>query len=313
MNTIDIIIPTYKPGKKLNMILGQLARQTRKVNKIILINTDKVFFDAFVYNYPEYNKGVNVDLHHITKEEFDHGATRHMGISMSNADIVVCMTDDAIPRDEFLIEKLVAPLEKGEAVSAYARQLPGKSADITEKYTRKFNYPEKSSIKSKADLEKLGIKTYFCSDVCAAYVRNVYNELGGFVRKTIFNEDMIYASKVINAGYSIAYVAEAKVVHHHKYTCVDQLRRNFDLGVSHKEYAEVFDSVPPAKEGAKLVSDTANFLLRKGMFYKIPGLIVVSGFKYIGYKLGKNYNMLPKKLVLKISMNSNYFHTKNIN
>ena len=36
-------------------------------------------------------------------------------------------------------------------------------------------------------------KTYFCSNVCAAYKKSIYEEIGGFVKKAIFNEDMIYA------------------------------------------------------------------------------------------------------------------------
>ena len=42
--------------------------------------------------------------------------------------------------------------------------------------------------------------------------------MGGFVASYHFNEDMIMASKVIQAGYKIAYVAEAMVIHAHKYT-----------------------------------------------------------------------------------------------
>lgn len=63
-------------------------------------------------------------------------------------------------------------------------------------------------MKSSADLERLGIKTYFCSNVCAAYCREIYCELGGFESGTIFNEDMIYAAKLIKSGYSIAYCAK---------------------------------------------------------------------------------------------------------
>ena len=58
-------------------------------------------------------------------------------------------------------------------------------------------------------LRRLGIKTFFCSNVCAAYRREIYEELGGFVKHTIFNEDMIYAAKAVEAGYAIAYAADA--------------------------------------------------------------------------------------------------------
>lgn len=81
-----------------------------------------------------------------------------------------------------------------------------KDCDIIERYTRSFNYPKESSVKTKADLDRLGIKTFFCSNVCAMYRRSIYEKLGGFVKHTIFNEDMIFAGKLIQEGYAIAYV-----------------------------------------------------------------------------------------------------------
>ena len=49
-------------------------------------------------------------------------------------------------------------------------------------------------MKTLEDLEGMGVKAFFCSNVCAAYRRDIYDELGGFVRRAIFNEDMIYAA-----------------------------------------------------------------------------------------------------------------------
>ena len=96
-------------------------------------------------------------------------------------------------------------------------QLPDKDCDIIERYTRSFNYPEEQR-KTKADLDRLGIKTFFCSNVCTMYRRSIYEKLGGFRKAHHFNEDMIFAGKLIQEGYAIAYVAEARVVHSHNYT-----------------------------------------------------------------------------------------------
>ena len=102
-----------------------------------------------------------------------------------------------VPADVYLVEKLVSAFEKEKVAAAYARQLPDKDCDIIERYTRSFNYPKESSVKTKADLDRLGIKTFFCSNVCAMYRRSIYEKLGGFVKHTIFNEDMIFAGKLI--------------------------------------------------------------------------------------------------------------------
>ena len=78
----------------------------------------------------------------------------------------------------------------------------------------------------------MGIKAFFCSDVCAMYDRKKYIEQGGFIKKTIFNEDMIMAYKFLMAGYGVYYKADACVIHSHNYSNMQQFHRNFDLGVS---------------------------------------------------------------------------------
>ena len=72
---------------------------------------------------------------------------------MSKAEIVVFMTQDAVPADEYVIGNLVKVLEEDEMTgAAYARQLAASDCNYIEKYIRKFNYPENSRIKSKEDV-----------------------------------------------------------------------------------------------------------------------------------------------------------------
>lgn len=42
--TIDLVIPTYKPGKKLEESLRRLSLQTVTFDTIYLINTEEEFF-----------------------------------------------------------------------------------------------------------------------------------------------------------------------------------------------------------------------------------------------------------------------------
>ena len=302
--SIDVIIPVYKPDEKLDKLIERLQKQTKKPNRIILMSTR----DGKEHEREEkFGNIPNVSIYHIEKADFDHGGTRNLGASLSLAEFVLFMTQDAVPTDSHLIEAILKPFEQEEVAAVYGRQLAGKNAGEVEKYTRVFNYPEEDSIKSKKDLERLGIKTYFCSNVCAAYRKSVYDEMGGFVLKTIFNEDMIMASKMIGAGYSIGYAANAKVIHSHKYTYWQQFTRNFDLAVSQVQYKEIFAGVKSESEGIRLVKNSALHLIRVGKWYMIPDLILQSGFKFLGYKFGKNYEKLPKWLVKKLSMNPSYW------
>ena len=246
-------------------------------------------------------------MKHLSKREFDHGRTRNQGVKLSDTDVFVMMTQDAMPADEFLLERLLEALRGEKAAVSYARQLPGRDSSEAERFTRQFNYPAESRVKTKEDLSELGVKTFFCSNVCAAYRRDVFEELGGFVNHAIFNEDMLYAAKAVEAGFAIAYAAQAKVYHSHNYTYRQQFRRNFDLGVSQADHPEVFAAYPSESEGIRLVKSTVAHLKEKRMRNKIPGVIIQSGFKYMGYLLGKRYRRLPRRLVLACSSNKDYW------
>ncbi|MDL2301271.1 glycosyltransferase family 2 protein [Lachnospiraceae bacterium OttesenSCG-928-D06] len=306
MGTVDIIIPTYKPDKRLFTIIEQLEKQTIPVHNIIIMNTEEKYLETLIYGTAFFEKHKSIKVFHLSKREFDHGKTRHIGVQKSEADFFVMLTQDAVPADEYLLANLLRNLEGSVAVS-YARQLPEEGCNEIERFSRAFNYPEQSRIKTMKDIEELGIKTFFCSNVCAAYRREVYDELGGFIKHTIFNEDMIFAAEAIKNGYAVSYEADAKVIHSHNYSGKKQFHRNFDNGVSQADHPELFQGVPAESEGKRLVSSTAKYLKEKGLGKEIPGLYWQSACKYLGFKLGKQYNKLPKSFVRKVTMNKAYW------
>ena len=309
----DIIIPVYKPGELFLEQLLRLSRQASLIERLIIINTEEELmgeeikkavskYGAFP-NSPLFGK---TQLIHIKKREFDHAATRRMGAEMGEAEFFVFMTDDALPEDDSLLLELLKPFSDENVALSYARQLPRKDCREAECFTRAFNYPEDSLIKTEADIGRLGIKAFFASDVCCAYRRSVYGKLGGFVDHAIFNEDMIYARKVLKNGYSISYTASAKVIHSHNYSLSEQFHRNFDLGLSQAENEEVFGGIKSEGEGVRLVKSTALHLMKKGMPLSVAGLFFSSAAKYAGYLSGKNYRRLPKRLLKAFAMNKDY-------
>ena len=306
-NKVDVIIPVYRPTQRFLKLLEMLDKQTRKADKIILINTEQKYFDELTEGKNLIDQYRNLVISHITKEEFDHGRTRNLGVSLSDSPFFIMMTDDAVPTDTMLVERLMKALEDPEVAVAYGRQVCGPDADPFEIYARSFNYPEESAIKSREDIPHLGIKTFFCSNVCAAYKKDVFTSLGGFASPTIFNEDMIYAANAIDHGYKVAYVADATVEHFHRYTNKQQFQRNFDLAVSQADHPEVFERVKSESEGVRYVKSQITYLWNHQMKRKIFPFIMQSGCKLLGYKLGKKYTKLPVWLVKKCSMNQEYW------
>lgn len=305
--TVDVIIPTYRPDREFEKLLHRLEEQEYRPDRILVMNTGEQYWNR------EWEKCPLLEVHHLEQKDFDHGGTRRRAAELSDADIMIFMTQDALPADRKLIGNLVrAVSENPDAGAAYARQLPKADCRFLERYTRSFNYPEQSSVKSQTDIDKCGIKTYFCSNVCAAYDREVYQKMGGFTERAIFNEDMIYAGTMVQNGYTIVYAADARVYHSHNYSGRQQFHRNFDLGVSQAEHPEIFEGVPSEGEGIRLVKRSLGYLVRTGHIWLIPQLVWQSGMKYAGYFLGKRYRKLPRKIILACTMSPYYWNRKEL-
>lgn len=300
---VDVIIPVYRPEPSFREILRRLDRQSIRPNRILLINTEERFWREELVLGME-----RVEVYHIAKEEFDHAATRRKAAALSKAEYMMFLTQDAIPADSKLIEHLLYALQEKGVAAAFARQLPKKNCHPIERYTRMFNYPDTSFVRSREDRKDLGIRTYFFSDVCAMYRKEEYDKLGGFVERAIFNEDMLFAFQALSCGKKIAYEANARVYHSHNYGNIQYLKRNFDLGVSQAEHPEVFSQVSSEKEGIALVKKTAQYLWRTGKWYDIPQLISNSGFKWLGYQLGKRYRRLSKGMIQRLTLNPAYWN-----
>lgn len=302
---VDIVIPVCRPDEKLQRLLKGLQGQTHPAEHIFLIHTKTAGVSLEWCRAYE-----NVQIREIIPEEFDHGGTRKLGAEWSESEFLMYMTQDAVPKDPYLIEKLLDPFQDPKVGASYARQLPDKDCRLVECYTRSFNYPPESRVKTVEDVDKLGIKTFFCSNVCAVYRKSVYEEMGGFVSRAIFNEDMILAGTMVKAGYGIAYVAEAQVIHSHNYSGRQQFHRNFDLAVSQKDHPEIFAEISSESEGIRLVISTVKYLIRHKKIVQIPGMIIQSGCKFLGYKMGMHYEKLPQWLVLRCTMNKTYWKSQ---
>lgn len=301
---VDAVIPAYKPGHNLRELVEKLLDQTVRLGRIIIINTDREFFDE-----KEYLIAPAVEVVHITRHEFDHAGTRDMGLRMSDADYVLFMTMDAIPKDNYLVEKLLSGFRRADNIAvSYARQLPKKECNRIEQITREFNYPAQSRVQTSDDIKELGIKAYFCSDVCAMYDTSIYRSLGGFKAPAIFNEDMVYAAGALDAGYAVSYCADALVYHSHNYTGRQYYRRNFDLGVSQADHPEIFERFNVKGTGMQLVRKSLAQICRRGTPADIIRLVYYSGMKYLGFRKGKNYHKLSLKSCLKHTSDREYWN-----
>ena len=325
IKTYDVVILTYEPKDTLIETLSKLMSQSIEPRNIYICNTCKESFYKNIVNKELFDNILSggkdrrfkdrVKVSHIDKCEFDHGKTRNEMLKLSNSDFVLFLTHDAMPYDESLAENLLSAfteyaLPNIQVAVSYARQIASDTASLKERLIREYNYPNHDIVKEKAKEQVLGIKNYFCSNVCAMYDRKIFNLLGGFEENIILNEDTFYSYKAIQNGYRIVYRSNAKVIHSHDYTYKEQFRRNFDIGVSQSEKKEIFDKIPSEKEGFKLITYVLKEMLPRLHFIRAIDFLVECFYRYLGFSYGKKFKTLDNDTCIKYASNKQYFIQK---
>lgn len=309
MCIVDVMIPVWKPDRRLQKCVGRLLKQTVDIRKITLVLSVDFSWNGEIVEKWFANEE-KVEIRRIPWETFNHGGTRHEWAKMSDADYFLFLVQDAVPVDNRLAERLINCIKNENNAVAYARQIPFRTSDEIERYGRYFNYPPSAERKTGKKLKGGGIKDCFTSNVCAVYRRDWYEKIGGFERDILLSEDSVFAGKALLSGADVIYCAEAKVFHSHHYGYRTQWKRNFDIGVVHRQYEKIFKGLSSEKEGIRLVKYTAGYLLRKKRADLLPRLLLMSGVRYIAFECGKHYRLFPRPLVKQWSWDKAYWRRK---
>ena len=299
---IGLIVPTLNPGSAWAEWLDAFAQQTLKPAHCLVVDSDSS--DASVGQAVAYG----FEVLSIKRHEFNHGGTRQRAVDyLSDIDVVILMTQDAILAEPNALESLVRVFEDPSVSAAYGRQLPHKNAQPLGAHARLFNYPAASSQKTRESIPELGLKTCFISNSFAAYRVKDLLAVGGFPDNVILGEDAYVAGRLILAGKKIAYVAEACVFHSHDYSIMEEFRRYFDTGVFHAQQPWIAANFGGAAgEGKRFVISEWQYLIKHAPFL-IPSALARTAMKLLGYRLGCAYARLPKAWPPALSMHKGYW------
>lgn len=301
----SIFLPTYNAQKFVAPLFGVLSQLHGDDYRVCVVDSSSS--DLTVSKIEDF--GV-ASVHVIPGQQFDHGGTRSMAGEMCRGDIVVFLTQDALPLSVDDIKRLVAVFADSKIGAAYGRQIPYADTNMFGKHLREFNYADHSHVRSFSDKARYGFKTAFLSNSFAAYRCSAMDEIGWFKDGLIMGEDTYAGAKLLQAGYELAYVAEARVYHSHSYTVMEEFKRYFDIGVFHKMEGWILALYgKPEGDGVRYVKSEFNYLLAHKSFHLIPVFIIRNAMKLLGYKLGKNYSHLPRVLIKRLSMHHRWWNS----
>ncbi|MEM7311233.1 MAG: glycosyltransferase family 2 protein [Planctomycetota bacterium] len=231
---VSVVIPTWNGGPRFVALLEALAAQDLD-DGIELVVVDSGSSDGT----PERAAAAGAYVFRIPNSEFNHGGTRNRAIARSHGEIVVLLTQDAVPEGRDFLRRLVASFDGDEPVDgAYARQVPRPDCDPllaerlrqwmasrTERELHQLAPGDPAAAQARFDeLEPMDRLLACAFDNVASAVRRSTWERHPLPERS-FGEDVAWAREVLLAGGRIAFEPEAVVEHSHRIEMLREFKR----------------------------------------------------------------------------------------
>jgi len=198
----SIVIRANNEEMHIGRLLTGILQQTVQEPEIILVDsgsTDATV--AIALQYP-------VRVVHIPPDEFTFGRSLNLGIAAACGELIVIASAHVYPVYPDWLECLLRPFDDPQVALAYGKQRGGPASRFSEKQVFARWFPDESSPRQAHP---------FCNNANAAIRRSLW-EANLYDETLTGLEDISWARRAIEAGYAIAYSAEAEIIHAHDET-----------------------------------------------------------------------------------------------
>jgi rhamnosyltransferase len=302
---ISVVIPVRNGGEPMRRCLEAIRGQ-RVADEVEIVAVDSGSTDGT----QDLVRSFEGRVHEIAPEDFNHGETRNLGARLAAGEIVVYTVDDALPTDERWLDRLTAPLrERNGIAGTYSRQVAYETAPPHQSFYIEHRYGPEARIQRASTPAELTVATVLFSNVSSAIRRPVLEEFP-FASDIVIAEDLEWCTRVLLAGYEIAYVPDSVVRHSHDYTLRDALKRYFDQGAAAERSFMAGGRSSPAAvrgDGLRFVRGELSWLWRSGKRGAIPHTLAHEATRFAGFQLGVHHRHVPRWLRRRISRTAVYW------
>jgi rhamnosyltransferase len=228
MVALSVLLLTKNGARDLARLLPVLfSQQSVPPFEVIAIDSGSTDGTAnLLRQYP-------LRLVEISPAEFHHARTRNLAAGLARGEILIFLSQDAIPASDSWLSKLISGFDDPAVGAAYGRQLPHQRSVRERHDTFDVLYGSERFVKDPARRNGLGYRFYHFSDVNAAIRRPVW-EATRFPEDMKVFEDLGIAKRMLDLGWKIVYEPDAAVFHSHNHGTLGLFRRYFDIGYTLK-------------------------------------------------------------------------------
>jgi rhamnosyltransferase len=198
----SVVIRAFNEEKNIGRVLQGIKQQSVKQVEIILVDSGST--DATI----NIAKKFGVEVISIPPESFSFGYSLNCGITTTSNEYVVIASAHVYPLYSDWLERLLAPFNDPQIALTYGKQRGNENTHFSEHQVFTQWYPEQSVVKQRHP---------FCNNANAAIRRDLW-KIHPYDETLSGLEDIEWAHYMIGLGYSIAYVADAEVIHVHNET-----------------------------------------------------------------------------------------------
>ncbi len=298
MQKLSILLLTRNGEYDLHRLLPALFRQKTTASfEVIAIDSSSSDGTLDVLGrYP-------IRIEQIPASQFHHARTRNLAASMASGDILIFLSQDAIPATDGWLDALISNFADSTVGAVYGRQFPKPDSSLERSHALDAVYGDIKLVKDPANRNGMGYRFYHFSDANAAIRRTAWDAVRFPEELKVF-EDLGIAKRLLDSGWKIIYEPEAAVFHSHQHTTVGLFKRYFDIGYTLK-LLQIWDA-PGTKKS--MVRDM--FKLVKGKLQRVgpndsrksTGHGIRQDIaKSLGIFLGLNQNCLPLPVKRRLS------------
>ncbi|MBK7644124.1 MAG: glycosyltransferase [Planctomycetes bacterium] len=226
IRTVSVLMPTWQGIEFLERALRALAGQTCTLPwDFLAIDSGSTDGTWELLGRVQADFPVPFQRLQIDGLEFDHGDTRNELAARSQGDLLVYLTQDAIPSSSDWLERLVANFEVERVAAAYCRNVPRPDAHLL---TRIFSNQDPGYAPGRREQRIHDLAAYALMSAHEKRVLWNFNDVASALRRelwercpfarTWFGEDVLLARALLEAGHTVVYDDEATVEHSHDYS-----------------------------------------------------------------------------------------------
>lgn len=292
---VSVIIPTLNAAPFLPRIFEAIfGQEPRTPTEIVLV--DSMSTDATL-SIAAADPRVRV----VPISNFAHGRARNLGAGEAKGEIVVLLTQDAMPADRRWLSTLLAPFDDPRVVAAYSRQVPYPDANPMERFFLATRFPAGPPVRrEKRGPAPLQLEDVFFSNVSAAIRRQALLRFP-FDEELIMSEDQQFSRDVIAAGHAVVYQPESVVLHSHNYSLTICFRRYFDSVYSLRKLFPRHGLGTTATMGASYLAAEVRHMVRNHPL-QLPYYFLYNLAKISGSLAAHLADRLPRSVVRSMSL-----------